>query len=90
MTWRDKARPVIERVLRETVGKPEKEIRAALRDAYPFGERQYHPYKVWLDEIRRQRTGAKPKPRRGTKARGHHEAKTKTLDLFGERGRTGA
>jgi len=32
----------------------EKKIREALWDAYPFGERKYWPYKVWLDEIKRQ------------------------------------
>jgi hypothetical protein len=31
-----------------------KATRARLREAYPFGERKYHPYKIWLDEIRRQ------------------------------------
>jgi hypothetical protein len=25
-----------------------------LFDAYPFGERKYTPYKIWLDEIKRQ------------------------------------
>jgi hypothetical protein len=30
-------------------------IHAALLAAYPFGERKYHPYKIWLSEIRRQR-----------------------------------
>lgn len=53
--WRDYARPIIQQVLKETAGKPEKEIRQALIDAYPFGERKYHPYKIWLDEIRVQR-----------------------------------
>lgn len=23
-------------------------------DAYPFGERRMHPYRIWRDEIRRQ------------------------------------
>jgi len=35
-------------------GRPEHEIRAALRAAYPFGPRKHHPYKIWLDEIRVQ------------------------------------
>ena len=35
-------------------GKAEKEIKKALREAYPFGERKYHPYKIWLDEIKVQ------------------------------------
>jgi hypothetical protein len=32
-----------------------RQIRKALTDSYPFGPRQYHPYKVWLDEIKIQR-----------------------------------
>ena len=51
--------PIITEVLKETEGKQEKEIRKALKDAYPFGQRAMHPYKVWLDEIKRQR-GLKP------------------------------
>jgi hypothetical protein len=30
-----------------------RQIRRALRDAYPFGERARWPYKVWCDEVRR-------------------------------------
>lgn len=29
-----------------------KAIRKKLKDAYPFGERQYHPYKIWCSEVR--------------------------------------
>lgn len=61
--WREHARPIIARVLAETKGKPENEIRKALRDAYPFGPREYHPYKIWLDEVARQR-GRKVTPER--------------------------
>jgi hypothetical protein len=53
--WRLRARPIIQRVLRETDGQTEKEIRAALRAAYPFGLRENHPYTIWLDEVKRQR-----------------------------------
>lgn len=54
-TWRDSCKPIINKVLKANEGKSEKEIRKALSDAYPFGERAYHPYKVWLDEIKVQR-----------------------------------
>jgi hypothetical protein len=54
MSWRDSARPIIAKVLAENEGKSEKEIRKALREAYPFGVRQYHPYKIWCDEVKRQ------------------------------------
>lgn len=54
VTWRDIARPIIYQVLKDTAGWEYKEIRRSLRDAYPFGERKYYPYKVWCDEINRQ------------------------------------
>lgn len=49
--WRNIARPIIRRVIQENAGKPEADVRRALRVAYPFGMKKYHPYKVWLDEI---------------------------------------
>jgi len=55
MTWREHARPIIAKVLADNEGKTEKEIRRALRDAYPYGERSMHPYKIWCDEIKVQR-----------------------------------
>lgn len=56
--WRQRAAPIIAQVLAENQGKKPMEIRAALREAYPFGPKAYWPYKVWLDEIQRQ-TGKK-------------------------------
>ena len=55
MSWRDSARPLIAKALEESKGKSEPEIRKALRDAYPWGERRMHPYKIWCDEIKKQR-----------------------------------
>ena len=52
--WRRIAAPIIAKVLAETAGQQDAEIRAALRTAYPFGVRRHHPYKIWLDEIRIQ------------------------------------
>ena len=54
-SWREVAAPIIARVLAETTGADEKTIRRALRDAYPFGQRSMHPYKIWCDEVQRQR-----------------------------------
>lgn len=54
-SYRDEFRPIIARVLAETSGLPWALVRAALRDAFPYGVRQYWPYKVWLHEIRVQR-----------------------------------
>ena len=65
-TWRDHARPIVARVLTETAGQSEEAIKKALFDAYPFGMREYHPYKIWLDEIRVQR-GKKRVDRNGHK-----------------------
>ena len=52
--WRRIAAPIIARVLAENAGKHEPEVRAALRSVYPFGPREHHPYRIWLDEIRVQ------------------------------------
>jgi hypothetical protein len=60
-SWRDYAAPIIARVLKEAAGQDEKTIKKALHDAYPFGERAMHPYKIWCDEVRRQR-GIRPLP----------------------------
>ena len=54
-SWRDVARPIIAQVLQETAGQEEPQVKKALRDAYPFGQRAMHPYKIWCDEVRRQR-----------------------------------
>lgn len=54
-TWREHCAPIIAKVLADTKGLTEKEIKKALRDAYPYGERAMHPYKIWCDEIKIQR-----------------------------------
>lgn len=65
-TWRDIAKPIIAQVIKDNKGKTEKEIKKALREAYPFGERKYHPYKIWLDEcqvqLKKKTFGKKPVP----------------------------
>lgn len=63
MTWRDIARPIIARVISEVGTEDMKLLRAALREAYPFGERRYHPYRIWCHEVRVQ-LGRTPIPRR--------------------------
>lgn len=50
-TWRDTAKPIIASVLESTTDLSLKERNKALREAYPFGKRAHHPYKIWLDEI---------------------------------------
>jgi hypothetical protein len=52
-TWRDAARSVIAPIEREYRDKPLAELKTALREAYPFGQRAYFPYKVWCEEQRK-------------------------------------
>jgi len=59
MTWRDKARPLIAAVISEIGTDDLPKLRRALREAYPWGPRELHPYKIWCDEIRVQ-LGTKP------------------------------
>lgn len=74
--WRDVSRRVIRETLAASTGKPPEEIKMALHDAYPFGERAMHPYKIWLDEIKRQRgTQVSTGPCVCTHAKGAHHAK---------------
>jgi hypothetical protein len=65
-TWRERFRPLIAGILAETEGQPEKEIRRALRDAWPatlLGARACWPYKAWCAEIKAQRFPKAPKAR---------------------------
>jgi hypothetical protein len=78
-SWRDKASPVIAEIL----ARPSLTIfeqNAELSKAYPFGERKYHPYKIWLDEIRRQRGG-----RTEVGKRAEHEKLQEWESLYGRR-----
>ncbi len=62
-TWRSTAVRVVREVLARTAGQSPAEIRKALTAAYPFGERRYWPYRVWLSEVARQ-TGRHKTPTR--------------------------
>lgn len=63
MTCRDYVRPIIAKVI-ATVGRDDpKALRESLLAAYPFGERKYHPYRIWLSEIRYQLGKDKRRPR---------------------------
>lgn len=55
--YRKEFRHCICRILTEMQGKPDRDINRALRKALPLGPRKYWPYKMWLKEIRIQRTG---------------------------------
>ena len=48
MTWRDKATSVITNIMHEHPNTHGKDLQKLLYNAYPFGMRKYHPYRVWL------------------------------------------
>ncbi len=52
--WRAHAAPIIADIIRVHKDQDEKQLRALISKAYPFGERKYHPYKIWCDEVARQ------------------------------------
>jgi len=52
--WRDRSAPIIADVIRRVGREDMRALRCALREAYPFGKRRYHPYSVWCSEVRRQ------------------------------------
>ena len=81
--WRGISAPIIARVLAETAGKSPEEIREALRAAYPFGVRRYHPYRIWCDEVRVQTGLKKVTPRvRRQQGRGPEPPDESQQELF--------
>lgn len=79
--WADYARPIIHETILEVTGKRRppfteeeiKAVKAALKDKYPFGERRYWPYKVWLKEISRALKGARPRDHAELEAAGQQK-----------------
>lgn len=81
--WRREAQRVIHQVIEDNVFGPVQclhhgdvlQLRAKLREAYPFGDRAHWPYKVWLEEIRTALGYAntrKPRSRKSSKRYGDH------------------
>ena len=68
MTWRDKARPIIAAVIASHPSADTNSLKRALRKAYPWGPREYYPYKIWCDEVRVQ-LGLKPEKERAAKVK---------------------
>lgn len=64
-SWRESVAPIIADVLKRCEGQTLSEKRKALREAFPYGERAYHPYKIWLDECRIQLGLKKVRQRKG-------------------------
>ena len=52
--WRAHAAAIIRDVIERVGTDDERALRQALRDAYPFGPRANHPYKIWCSEVRFQ------------------------------------
>lgn len=52
-SWRQRANRVIRQAIELNEDASREAIRAAVDAAYPFGERMYHPYKIWL-KVRRE------------------------------------
>lgn len=52
-TWKEAAHQRIARVIAANPGvTDEKELRKLISAAYPFGLRQYHPYKAWCQAVK--------------------------------------
>lgn len=60
MTWGERADKVIAKVMADNQGATKAELRRLISDAYPFGPRKYHPYKAWLQAVKRA-IGESPK-----------------------------
>lgn len=54
-TWRVRAIETIRGLLIEHNPQTLEEFDRVMFDGYPFGVRQHTPYKVWLEEVRKQR-----------------------------------
>lgn len=65
--WRNIARRVIQQVISENPGCTGDDLRRLVSEAYPFGQRAMHPYKVWLSAVR-DILGPSPKALRAQKA----------------------
>lgn len=50
--WRRHSRIVIDRVIAENPGVDEATLFKRISKAYPWGERRYHPYKMWRLEVK--------------------------------------
>lgn len=58
-TWRDHARPIIAKGIEDgrSRGLDGRKLRAFVNERYPFGPREYHPYRIWCNELTRQLKG---------------------------------
>lgn len=52
LTWKEKARIVITKVIEENPNATKIELRDLANEAYPFGARENYPYKMWLQVMK--------------------------------------
>lgn len=52
--WREHSRRVIQEIIKREGREDQDRLKKAISEAYPFGERKRHPYKIWLDEVKNQ------------------------------------
>jgi len=63
--WRRAAAIIIDRVKKDNPTATQTELKRLVSQAYPWGERRGHPYKMWLKEVKAaglSRSTLKPKP----------------------------
>jgi len=82
ITWRSRSAVIIAGVIKATGYDDLKALRKALHDAYPFGPRKMHPYKIWCDEIKIQRGLKKRKKKGGRKKFEQVECDPNQTSLF--------
>jgi hypothetical protein len=51
--WRAHARKVIDTYIEQHKPTSAVEFKKGVSKVYPFGMRSHHPYKIWLDEVKR-------------------------------------
>lgn len=57
--WRSHAAEIISKIIgarvpRRMSAEELKSLRKEISDAYPFGQRAMHPYKIWCSEVKNQ------------------------------------
>lgn len=62
--WRQTASRIIREVMKNNPDADRKKLKRLISEAYPFGERRMHPYKIWCDEVKVQ-LGTKKRKHRG-------------------------
>ena len=62
MNRRERCNQIIAQVAAANPSLPEKELRKKISEAYPFGLREYSPYKTWLRAVKAYFTPKQAEP----------------------------